>query len=318
MFIKPFIDSLISNPDKSLLDIFQVKPHNKTIGKERVSLKIPEDFICAKCDRTFPTNQGRSVHIGRVHKEDKENKDITVKRKRSDVGNSEDIAAKKINLKKIPEGVAECENCGGEFTYIKSFNWPMKNCNRRKKEFQDLRKATPANKEDMRRIYDKVISKSCPKCDKIIEAKDFSSLLENMQSHNAICNISIETKLNNDTPITEKYLDEMVKGVNKLSFDEKPLQSIDNVVKSYQCDYCSFQIKMFTEHIKSEHIVKDSKLIPERLETLLSMKGISIKEHRVIQAGGGGMCGVNCVSIHSTGYELMGQEIRENVNAQIV
>ena len=30
------------------------------------------------------------------------------------------------------------------------------------------------------------------------------------------------------------------------------------------------------------------------------------------------MCGVNCVSIHSTGYELMGQEIRENVNAQIV
>ena len=113
----------------------------------------------------------------------------------------------------------------------------------------------------------------------------------------------------------------MVKGVNKLSFDEKPLQSIDNVVKSYQCDYCSFQTKFFTElekHIKSEHIVKDSKLIPERLETLLSMKGISIKEHRVIQAGGGGMCGVNCVSIHSTGYELMGQEIRENVNAQIV
>ena len=32
--------------------------------------------------------------------------------------NSEEIEREKINIKKIPEGVSECENCGGEFTYL--------------------------------------------------------------------------------------------------------------------------------------------------------------------------------------------------------
>ena len=48
------------------------------------------------------------------------------------------------------------------------------------------------------------------------------------------------------------------------------------------------------------------------------MKGLCIKEHNIIQAGGGGMCGVNCISIHTTGYEQMGHEIRENINAHII
>ena len=151
----------------------KIKNHNKTIGKENVSVKVTEDFKCEACDKTFKKKNGLSIHNGRVHKEDKEIKDPTVKRKRSDIVSSEHIAAKKMNLKLIPEGVAECGNCGGEFTYVKSFKWHMKNCNRRKKEFQELRDATPADKAEMKRIYDKIISKSW-KCEKIIEAQDFS------------------------------------------------------------------------------------------------------------------------------------------------
>ena len=32
MFIKPCIDSLLRDPDKSPMDQYKIKPHNKTVG----------------------------------------------------------------------------------------------------------------------------------------------------------------------------------------------------------------------------------------------------------------------------------------------
>ena len=241
MFVKPFVDSLMNDPDKSLMDLFKVTPHNKTIGKESMSVKVPLEFKCDLCVKNFPTNHGLSIHTGRVHKEENENKTPNIKRKRSEEVNTEEIAKKKINLKRIPEGISQCENCGGEFTYVRSYNWHMKNCNRRRKEFQESRVLTPGNKEEMKRIYNEVICKTCPECDKIIEAKDFRSLLEIMQSHNSICNIKIETKLADKTAIVDKDLEEMVKGVKELNVNDNKLESPKEVVNSCHWDQCSFK-----------------------------------------------------------------------------
>ena len=59
-------------------------------------------------------------------------------------------------------------------------------------------------------------------------------------------------------------------------------------------------------------------MIPERLGQMFKMKGIDIKKHRIRRVGGGGKCGVNCVSIHTTGNEDNATEIRRNVNVHIV
>ena len=67
-----------------------------------------------------------------------------------------------------------------------------------------------------------------------------------------------------------------------------------------------------------EHNIKYPTRIPERLEKLFALKGIGIEDHQVIQTGGGGLCGANSVSLHTTGSQEMGQEIHENVNEHLV
>ena len=51
---------------------------------------------------------------------------------------------------------------------------------------------------------------------------------------------------------------------------------------------------------------------------MLQIKGIDIKDNRVRRVGGGGKCGANCVSIHTTGREELSTEIRVNCNRHII
>ena len=53
--------------------------------------------------------------------------------------------------------------------------------------------------------------------------------------------------------------------------------------------------------------------IPDRLSQMFRMKGVDIKTKRIKRVGGGGKCGVNCVSIHTTGNEHNATEIRKNI-----
>ena len=285
-----------------------------------MSKKRPGDFKCDLCPKIFPTNHGLSIHTGKVHKEESEINTPIKKRKHNDEGTSEEIARKKINLKKIPEGVSECENCGGKFTYVKSFNWHIKNCNRKKKELQESVVLTPA-KEQTQIIDNKVVYKSCPECDHIIEAEDFKSLLESMKSHNSICNIKIVTELADDKTTDDTDINELVHKVKELDVDDEILKSPKEGMSSCQCNQCGFKTNNSLElekHNSLQHTVRDPSMIPERLETLFAMKGIGIKEHQVIQAGGGGMCGANCISLHTCGNQEMGQDIRENTNEHLV
>ena len=64
--------------------------------------------------------------------------------------------------------------------------------------------------------------------------------------------------------------------------------------------------------------IREEDKIPERLAGMLEFKGICINDHRLRRVGGGGQCGVNCVSLHTTGKEDQATEIRTNLNEHIV
>ena len=64
-------------------------------------------------------------------------------------------------------------------------------------------------------------------------------------------------------------------------------------------------------------IAKHNK-IPQRFEKLLRLKGYNINDYMIQRVGGGGRCGVNCVSIHTTGNENQAMEIRINTNEHIL
>ena len=64
--------------------------------------------------------------------------------------------------------------------------------------------------------------------------------------------------------------------------------------------------------------IKEDEKIPQRLNSVLKMKGLDIHEHKLVRVGGGGKCGLNCVSLHTTGSEQLLEEIGANKNQHIV
>ena len=64
--------------------------------------------------------------------------------------------------------------------------------------------------------------------------------------------------------------------------------------------------------------IKEEDKIPARLTKMLEFKGLDIKDNRVRRVGGGGKCGANCVSTHTTGMEEQSTEIRINANRHII
>ena len=58
--------------------------------------------------------------------------------------------------------------------------------------------------------------------------------------------------------------------------------------------------------------------IPEKFRSILRMKGISIADYKVRHLGGGGRCGSNCISLHTTGTEDLAAEIVRNKNKHMV
>ena len=64
--------------------------------------------------------------------------------------------------------------------------------------------------------------------------------------------------------------------------------------------------------------IKEEEKIPQRLKGVLKMKGLDINEHKLVRVGGGGKCGLNCISLHTTGSEELSKEIGANKNLHIV
>ena len=57
---------------------------------------------------------------------------------------------------------------------------------------------------------------------------------------------------------------------------------------------------------KGEH---EEDNIPKRLCQIFQMNGVDIQTEKMRRVGGGGKCGVNCFSIHTTGNEEIAKEI---------
>ena len=123
-------------------------------------------------------------------------------------------------------------------------------------------------------------------------------------------------------PFIDMDVDEVVNGVKEMKVvDKTPEPLIKTSCSTNSCEECSFTAKdskQLDHHMKNEHVVKEENNIPKRLEKLLALKGIDIRQYRLIRVGGGGKCGANCVSLHTTGTEEMANEIRENTNEHIV
>ena len=181
-FVKTFIDSLMSEPDENALGQFKMKSQAKKCGKDDVNVPPCEEVKCETCEKYFPSNLGLRVHIGKMHKDENI---LPSKRKRTEEVINEENKMKRIKLKVGKDNKNMCAEYGTTFSYLNSYNWHIKKCHKRKQEFTEV-------KENTTNISKKVISKSCPDCDVMIEAQNFKTLLENMQIHNDVCKVKLK------------------------------------------------------------------------------------------------------------------------------
>ena len=137
MFIKPMLDSILSNPRKDPLKLFTNSPHDTTIGKEFVTVKEEQqepNIKCNDCGKICLNEKGLNIHKGKVH-----TVKPPVKRNRSE-------------YELCQENENQCTNCGYECERKAALEWHQKKCTKRTKTFHNNRILTPANKKAMRNI----------------------------------------------------------------------------------------------------------------------------------------------------------------------
>ena len=130
MFMKPMIDLIFNYPGRDPVKDFIEKPHEKTIGKDIVSIKEESDEVnasCKICDKVCLNDKGLRIHMGKVH---------SAKRKRVE--------------EKCIEG-EQCETCGYTCDTVIALKWHTKKCTDDRNKFHEARRLTPANKKAMRR-----------------------------------------------------------------------------------------------------------------------------------------------------------------------
>ena len=155
---------------------------------------------------------------------------------------------------------------------------------------------------------DKEVTKHCSDCDFEIKAGNGKDLILETINHKSVCTMKPIIK---KAPVTielvssppHKKIKETEEGESDVD-----MQDIENILQS---------IKIMKVDDKIEEIMEEEK-IPERLKSMLKIKGLDIKENKLIRVSGGGKCGLNCVSLHTTGSEEMADEIATNKNQHIV
>ena len=92
---------------------------------------------------------------------------------------------------------------------------------------------------------------------------------------------------------------------------KEPIQDVDNEIETVlqKMEYMAVEEKNMKVKLKEEN------KIPERLGEIMRLQGMNIKTHGLIRVGGGGKCGANCISIHTTGNENLATDIRTNINS---
>ena len=94
---------------------------------------------------------------------------------------------------------------------------------------------------------------------------------------------------------------------NEYNMDE----DIENIVRQIDNMMVDTEKKNEEEEL---YVIDQNDKIPEKYTTLFTQKGLNIQEYKIRRVGGGGKCGANCVSLHTTGTEQLATDIRINAN----
>ena len=306
-FLKPFMDSLIIEPKESLLSQYSIHE-----GNDKKSFKVEKDLTdpeftekCEKCGQMCKGKRGLGIHVGRMHRNI--NEEDTKKRKFGD-------DKKTVNFETQKD---DCDVCGLICSSKTDLNQHKAQCIAQRDEFYKAQNETKIIQTKFQNICEKV-SKLCSECDIKIEAHNAKELILKTIQHNNICtmklvsNEAIRTSEPTPSPPHKKMKDTENAEV------EYELEKILNSMKQMEVDE-KIEGSM-TEEIIPEHIdeIKEEEMLPKRLQNMLGFKGIDITEHKLCRVSGGGKCGYNCISLHTTGSEEMSSEIARNKNEHIV
>ena len=165
----------------------------------------------------------------------------------------------------------------------------------------------PIKESEVKEDY-KEIKKLCSDCDIEIKAGNGKDLILETINHQSVCAMRPVIK---KAPVTielvssppHKKIKETEEGESDVD-----MQDIENILHN---------INITEANDKNQEISEEEK-IPGRLKSMLKIKGLDINEHKLIGVGGGGKCGLNCVSLHTTGSEELSDEIAANKNVHIV
>ena len=131
----------------------------------------------------------------------------------------------------------------------------------------------------------------CNKCD--FKSKELYTLKQHMRDEHRDISASV-------TPPPKKRM-EQEKDI------EKEVEIVVNKIKDMGV----------TENTNNSKVNDDIE-VPKRLTNMFRLKGSNIDNLKVVRVGGGGKCGAKCLSIHTTGSEDSGTEIRTNINRHIL
>ena len=134
-------------------------------------------------------------------------------------------------------------------------------------------------RKNSKKKYKKKVSKSCPDCDNILEAEDFTTLLEHIQNHISLCEAKNKSNIPNDKSVWENEFETVVKGVKELRVgDMNTIQTVDDIHCCPVCSYSAINSTQLKNHIRCDHELNAEDKVPERLCDMLGMIGQDINE----------------------------------------
>ena len=281
-FIKPFMDAIISEPDEDPIRKFRVKSKDN-------SVKVELSDKCDECGQLCKGKRGVGIHMGRMHGGNKSNVD---KKRKYDHTN---------DLVPCVEDNKDTVN--------------------------ESRVSTPLNKSSVKEII-KDVSAQCFDCDLKISATNGKELILKTIKHKSECSMKqTANDAQKDSEIipspprkkvkdreskeVEGALEYVLNKMKKMEVDENEEGDMKELYKDKGIEKVSNTMKE-KETLNQDTEISEDEVIPERFKKMLLLKGLDIKEHKLIRVGGGGKCGANCISLLTTGEEEMAGDIAEN------
>ena len=145
-FIKPFIDALISEPDKDPLNLYRMTNQDKPVLKENMSVKFDNKLNekCNKCGQMCKGEHGLNIHISKMH---------TVKK--VIVGGKRKFDNEK-NIIDVHEYEEMCDVCGKQLASKEEFECHIKKCIAQRDAIHESRVKIPLHNNETNTVVKEV------------------------------------------------------------------------------------------------------------------------------------------------------------------